>query len=121
MDKTNKENTAEEARQNWHIIEMQYIWKMRRKMAKRIAADSIAAFKADKEKQIKRLNEEHEARKAAIEKAFDAQVLQVEQDLEDTLRCVAVDQDGYMHRFRNYVATLPKDEQQAYNTREDRE
>jgi hypothetical protein len=47
-------------------------------------------------------------------------VFQVEQGLEATLREVAVDQDDYMHRFRNYVASLPKDEQNAY-TREDRE
>jgi hypothetical protein len=35
MDKTNKETTAEEARQNWHITEMQQNWANRRKIAKK--------------------------------------------------------------------------------------
>ena len=115
MDKT------EELRQNWHITEMQHNWAMRRKLAKKNTADLIAHHKAEKEKQIKLLNEEHEARKAAIEKDCAAKVFQAEQGLEEALRQVAVDQDDYMHRFRNYVASLPKDEQNAYNTREDRE
>jgi hypothetical protein len=121
MDKTNKETVAEYARQNWHITEMQHNWATRRKLAKKNAADLIAHHKAEKEKQIKPLNEEHEARKAAIEKDCAAKVFQVEQGLEAALREVAIDQDEYMHRFRNYVASLPKDEQNAYNTREDRE
>jgi hypothetical protein len=112
---------TEELRQNWHITEMQHNWATRRKLAKKNADARIGNLKAEKEKQIKLLNEEHEARKAAIEKDFAAQVFQVEQGLEATLREVAVDQDDYMHRFRNYVASLPKDEQNAYNTREDRE
>lgn len=111
----------EELRQNWHMSEMQHNWAMRRKLAKKNAADLIAHHKAEKEKQINRLNEEYEARKAAIKKDFDANVLQVEQGLEEALRGVAIDQDEYMHNFRNYVASLPKDEWNAYNTREDRE
>jgi hypothetical protein len=106
---------TEELRQNWHITEMQHNWATRRKLAKKNADARIGNLKAEKEKQIKLLNEEHEARKAAIEKDFSAKVFQVEQGLEATLREVAVDQDEYMHRFRNYVASLPKDEQAAYD------
>ena len=106
---------TEELRQNWHITEMQHNWAMHRKLAKKNAADLIAHYKAEKEKQIKLLNEEHEARKAAIEKDYAANVLQVEQGLEEALHGVAVEQDEYMHRFRNYVASLPKDEQAAYD------
>ena len=121
MEKTNKETTTEEARQNWHITEMQHNWGNRRKLAKKNAADLIAHHKAEKEKQIKFLDEEYEARKAAIEKDYAAKAFQVEQGLDEALRQVAIDQDEYMHRFRNYVASLPKDEQTAYNTREERE
>ena len=121
MEKTNKETVAEEARQNWHITEMQHNWATRRKLAKKNAADLIAHHKAEKERQIKLLNEEHEARKQALEADFKAKVVHVEEGLNTTLLQVAIEQDEYMHRFRNYVASLPKDEQNAYNTREDRE
>jgi hypothetical protein len=121
MEKTNKETTAEEARQNWHITEMQHNWATRRKLARKNAADLIAHHTAEKDEQIMRLDIEFKLRKAAIKKEYDVKVFQVEQGLEATLRDVAVDQDDYMHRFRNYVASLPKDEQNAYNTREDRE
>ena len=106
---------TEELRQNWHLTEMQHNWATRRKLAKKNADARIGNLKAEKEKQIKLLNEEHEARKAALEKDCAAKVFQAEQGLEEALRQVAVDQDDYMHRFRNYVASLPKDEQAAYD------
>jgi hypothetical protein len=106
---------TEELRQNWHITEMQHNWANRRRIAKKNAADLIAHHKAEKEKQIKLLNEEHEARKEAIEADFKAKVVQVEEGLNTTLLQVAIEQDEYMHRFRNYVASLPKDEQAAYD------
>ena len=121
MDKTNKETTAEEARLNWHITEMQHNWATRRKLAKKNAADLIAHHKAEKDEQLMRLDIEYKLRKAAIEKDYAVKAFQAEQGLEEALRQVAVDQDDYMHRFRNYVASLPKDEQNAYDTREGRE
>lgn len=112
---------TEELCQNWHITEMQHNWSTRRKIAKKNAADLIAHHKAEKEKQIKLLNEEHEARKQAIEADFKAKEVQVEEGLNTTLLQVAIEQDEYMHRFRNYVASLHKDKQNAYYTREARE
>ena len=106
---------TEELRQNWHITEMQHNWATRRKLAKKNADARIGNLKAEKEKQIKLLNEEHEARKEAIEADFKAKVVQVEEGLNTTLLQVAIEQDEYMHRFRNYVASLPKDEQAAYD------
>ena len=35
--------------------------------------------------------------------------------LNDELLNIDRDQDDYMHRFRNYVASLPKDEHAAYD------
>ena len=106
---------TEELRQNWHITEMQHTWKARRALAKKKADDLIAKHKAEKNEQIMRLDIEFKLRKAAIENECAAKVFQAEQGLEEALRQVAVDQDDYMHRFRNYVASLPKDEQAAYD------
>ena len=115
MDNTNKETTAEEACQNWHIIEMQHNCATRRKNAKKNATDAIAKAKAEKEEKIKYINEQCEAQKRAIHDLYDAGEAKIMETLNDELLNIARDQDEYMHRFRNYVASLPKDEQAAYD------
>jgi uncharacterized damage-inducible protein DinB len=102
MDK--KETNAEEARQNWHIIEMQCTWKARRALAKKNATNAIAKAKAEKEEKIKYIHD-----------LYDALEAKIMETLNDELLTIARDQDEYMHRYRNYVASLPKDEQAAYD------
>lgn len=116
-----KETTAQEARQNWHIIEMQHNWATRRKLAKKNATDAIAKAKAEKEEKIKYINEQCEAQKRAIHDLYDAGEAKIMETLNDEMLAIAREQDDYMHRFRNYVASLPKDEWAAYDTREERE
>ena len=114
MDK--KETTAQEARQNWHITEMQHTWKARRELAKKKnATNAITKAKAEKEEKIKYINEQCEAQKRAIHDLYDAGEAKIMEMLNDELLNIARDQDEYMHKFRNYVASLPKDEQQAYD------
>lgn len=106
---------AEELRQNWHITEMQHTWKARRELAKKNANDAIAKVKAETEEKIRLLNEKCEAQKRAIYDISDAGKAKIMEILNDELLNIARDQDEYMHRFRNYVASLPKDEQAAYD------
>ena len=106
---------TEELRQNWHITEMQHTWKARRALAKKNATDAIAKAKAEKEEKIKYINEKCEASKRATHELYDAREAEIMETLNDELLNIARDQDEYMHRFRNYVASLPKDEQAAYD------
>lgn len=106
---------TEELRQNWHITEMQHTWKARRALAKKNATDAIAKAKAEKEEKIKYINEQCEAQKRAIHDLYDAGEAKIMETLNDELLTIARDQDEYMHRFSNYVASLPKDEQAAYD------
>lgn len=95
---------TEELRQNWHITEMQHNWKVRRMMAKKKANEAIAKANAEKEEKIKCIREQ-----------FDAQQRALNDALNEELLTIAREKDEYMHRFRNYVASLPKDEQAAYD------
>ena len=121
MDKTNKETTAEEARQNWHITEMSVNWKIKRDLAKRKCTELIAAARREKEAKLLILRERHAEEERIIEDTFAVAEAKIREALNDQLLAIAREQDDYMDSFRNYVASLPKDEQSAYNTREDRE
>lgn len=106
---------TEELRQNWHITEMQHTWKARRALAKKIATDAIAKAKEEKERAMRIINEKNEAEKRMLQDRCDRAVAEIESQLNDELLNIARDQDEYMHKFRNYVASLPKDEQAAYD------
>lgn len=66
-------------------------------------------------RKIKYINEQCEAQKRAIHDLYDAAEAKIMETLNDELLAIARDQDEYMHRFRNYVASLPYDEQAAYD------
>ena len=99
---------TEELRQNWHITEMQHTWKARRALAKKNATDAIAKAKAEKEEKIKYINDLYDA--------GEARIMQI---LNDELLAIAREQDDYMDRFRNYAASLPKDQPDPYNVDEE--
>lgn len=115
MDKTNKETTAEQARQNWHITEMSTNWKIKRDLAKRKCTEAIAAARREKEAKLLILHERHADEVRLIEDTFDVAEAKIREALNDELLNIAREQDDYMHRFRNYVASLPKDEQTDYD------
>lgn len=104
----------QELRQNWHITEMQHLWKTSRIMAKKNATDAIAKAKTEKEEKIKYINQQCDAQKRAVIDLYDATEAKIMETLNDELLNIARDQDEYMHSFRIYVASLPKDEQAAY-------
>lgn len=110
---------TEKKLENWHITEKSVNWKIRREMAKRKCTDAIAAARREKEAKLLILRERHADEVRLIEDTFDVAEAKIREALNDELLAIAREQDDYMDRFRNYAASLPKDQPDPYNVDEE--
>lgn len=108
-------NKNEELRQNWHINEMTAGWRAERENHRDFTRRAIDKILAERDKKIKAVKEEAEARIEEIKAEAEAATLAERHKLQDCLLLVARREDEYMHKFRNYVASLPKDEQAMFD------
>jgi len=113
MDK--KETNAEEARQNWHLKEMAANWKSERENQRDFTRRAIDKINAETADRIARIKAEADARIREAQAEADVAILAEKHKLQECLLAVARREDEYMHKFRNYIASLPKDEQAAYD------
>lgn len=105
----------EELRQNWHISEMTAGWRAERENHRDFTNRAIKKILAERDKKIKAVKEEAEARIEEINAEAEAATLAERHKLQDCLLLVARREDEYMHKFRNYVASLPKDDLVVYD------
>jgi hypothetical protein len=101
--------------ENWHVTEMSVNWKIKREMAKRKCTEAIAAARREKEAKLLILRERHADEVRLIEDTFDVAEAKIREALNDELLAIAREQDDFMDRFRNYAASLPKDQPDPYN------
>ena len=106
---------TEELRQNWHLNEMTAGWKAERENQRDFTKRAIDKINADKEDKLKRMREYVEVTTKEINAEAETAILAEKHKLQECLIAIARREDEYMHKFRNYVASLPKDEQAAFN------
>lgn len=110
MDNKNKLELCE----NWHISEMTSGWRAERENHRDFTRRAIDKILAERDKKIKAVKEEAEARIEEIKAEAEAATLVERHKLQDCLLLVARREDEYLHKFRNYVASLSEDEQKLF-------
>lgn len=108
------ENNKEELRQNWHINEMHARWKSERENMKDMFKKACDIINAKRDEKIKAVKDDADAKIKEIEEAARATILAEKEKLNGMLISQAKIEDDYMHQFRLYVASLPKDEQSGF-------
>lgn len=101
----------ENTRRDFHLATMQHAWKTERQLAKLQYEKALKNIDQQQKADIAKEAETYEKNVSAIRTQYnllrDGELQILNKRLED----VARKQDAYMDEFRNYVASLPKDEQ----------
>lgn len=106
---------TEELLKNWHLNEMTAGWKAERENQRDFTKRAIDKINADKEDKLKRMREYVEVTTKEINAEAETAILAEKHKLQECLIAIARREDEYMHKFRNYVASLPKDEQADFS------
>ena len=101
----------ENTRKDFHLATMQHAWKTERQLAKLQYEKALKNFDQQQKADIAKETETYEKKVSAIRTEYDLRRDGELQILNKRLEDVARKQDAYMDEFRNYVASLPKDDQ----------
>ena len=101
----------ENTRKDFHLATMQRAWKTERQLAKLQYEKALKNFDQQQKADIAKETETYEKKVYAIRTEYDLRRDGELQILNKRLEDVARKQDAYMDEFRNYVASLPKDDQ----------
>ena len=97
---------------NFQIRTHQAEWAKKRAIARIETDRAIAALTDERNRQIKKINDEAAEQVKRINNEINDCITKERLKLYERLREIAIEQDEFEDEFRNYAATLPKDEEE---------
>lgn len=108
------ESNINELRKNFRLREMEAGWAAKRREEKAVTKVHIDAIRLLGKKNVEMIKNEAEQRIMAANAQMQADIMKEEADLDKRLIALAKEEDDYLHELRNYIASLPRDEREAY-------